>query len=224
ELIEIALGLFRRHCAAAEWADYQHDATFTIPPMKSNNELHVTRLATTEDLASIRSEWSSLAGDVPFCSWEWLESWWRSYGDQSVAPGRTQQLLVLAVHDRTENLVGVAPWYVERSASQGRAIRFLGSGEVCSEYLSILCKADWEDRVARALAEWLSDPPVFDDWVYGEPHRPWDLLELGTVSTGDTVTARLLDQLARQDCIVHRRKAVSCWRLPLPESWDEYLA
>jgi len=186
--------------------------------------LHVTRLAALEDLNSIRPQWNALAGDVPFRTWEWLESWWRSYGDDAAAPGRGRELYVLVVSDGPGTVVGLAPWFLERSASQGRVIRFLGSGEVCSDYLTVLCQAEWEDRVAAALAEWLSDPPGFGDWFGSDAQRPWDLLELGTVSANDQTLARLLDRLAERDHIIHRRKAVSCWRLELPATWDDYLA
>ncbi len=192
--------------------------------MKLKKRLEIARLATLDDLASVRAQWNLLAEEVPFRSWEWLESWWRSYGDDGTAPGRGRELHVLAVFDSPGSLVGLAPWYVERSAAQGRVLRFLGSGEVCSDYLSVLAAQGWETRVATALAEWLSDPPGFADWLNGETQRPWDLIELTGVLANDPVLGCMFERMTERESIVHRRKSVHCWRLALPATWDEYLA
>jgi CelD/BcsL family acetyltransferase involved in cellulose biosynthesis len=135
---------------------------------------------------------------------------------------RARELYVLAVYDGAA-LVGLAPWFVERSTSQGHVIRFLGSGEVCSDYVTVLCEPDWEEPVAAALADWLTNPPTLA-WLSGNAMRPWDLIELEAVSAQDQTIGKLLDLLAEQDNLVHRRKGVRCWRLKLPACWDDYLA
>ena len=81
-------------------------------------------------LAPLASSWDELAGPVPFRGRAWLENWWREYGAGS-------ELFVLALHGDDGLLVGIAPWYVDDRGGQGRAIRLLGSGEVCSEYVTL---------------------------------------------------------------------------------------
>ena len=103
--------------------------------MTETTQIRIERLSTTSELTSLRNAWNALDGGVPFRSFEWLESWWRSYG---IGPGK--ELLALAALNQQGQLVGLAPWYIEQSAAQRGVIRFLGSGEVCSDYLTILCR------------------------------------------------------------------------------------
>jgi CelD/BcsL family acetyltransferase involved in cellulose biosynthesis len=182
--------------------------------MTKTPDIRVERLATVDELAPLRSAWNALAGGVPFRSFEWLESWWRSYGERS-----GKELFVLAAFDARRRLVGLAPWYLERGTSQRRVIRFLGSGEVCSDYLSVLCQSGPQDEVTLALADWLcaaADPTS---------ERPlWDLIELGGVDRNDATVTRLIDHLAARGNLVHRRGRPSCWRVNLPADWGTYLA
>ena len=191
-----------------------HADTPTKHTMTKTPDIRVERLATVDELAPLRSAWNALAGGVPFRSFEWLESWWRSYGERS-----GKELFVLAAFDARRRLVGLAPWYLERGTSQRRVIRFLGSGEVCSDYLSVLCQSGPQDEVTLALADWLcaaADPTS---------ERPlWDLIELGGVDLNDATVTRLIDHLAARGNLVHRRGRPSCWRVNLPADWGTYLA
>ncbi len=177
--------------------------------------LRIRRLATAEELTALGGAWNGLARDVPFRRWEWLESWWRAYGAD---PGKG--LFTLAVYDDRDELVGLAPWYLERWGSRRKVIRFLGSGEVCSDYLTILCRDGREEEVTRALADWLCSAQAGS--AGGRPG--WDLLELGGVDRGDKTVNRLVEHLAARGNLVHRRDRSSCWRVNLPAEWDEYLA
>ena len=87
--------------------------------------------------------------------------------------------------------IGFAPWYLQHSASQGRVVRFLGSGEVCSDYLAILCRPEDEDRVAAALAEWLirAQGGAASRSPTGDTSDCWDLLELLGVDGGSYLSS-----------------------------------
>ncbi|HEX5443661.1 MAG TPA: GNAT family N-acetyltransferase, partial [Pirellulales bacterium] len=152
----------------------------------------------------------------PFRSWEWLGAWWRHYG---LAAGESsgRRLFALAMRDAGQRLIGLAPWYIQPHPVRGDVVRFLGSGDVCSDYLSILCLPGCEDAVATALADWLCSP-------HQHAEQPWDLLELMGVDAADGVTGRLIDELRRREATVDSQTAVNCWRIRLPNSWDEYLA
>jgi CelD/BcsL family acetyltransferase involved in cellulose biosynthesis len=184
------------------------------------------RLSTSAEIQPWIGEWNSMARGVPFRRWEWLESWWRHYGPGSGQQGPSRELFVLAVFDSRRTLLGLAPWYLERSASQGRVVRFLGSGEVCSEYLSLLCATGKEEIVAHGLAKWLTESTKAGshDTHVGQFSDRWDVLKLSAIASDDLPIARLLDHLASQGNAVHRRPGMNCWRLALPASWDEYLA
>ena len=138
--------------------------------------LRVRRLAGEVDDANVAAErefgalacvWNSLAGSMPFRSFEWAESWWRHYRE----PG--WQTYLLKVEDAAGQLVGIAPWYLSRSPIAGRAIRFLGSGEACSEYQSILARPGHEAVVATACRNGLpAKGPAIGIFCYWRLRRP----------------------------------------------------
>jgi CelD/BcsL family acetyltransferase involved in cellulose biosynthesis len=129
-------------------------------------------------------------------------------------------LAVLGVFDDAGELRGIAPWYVDHSALQGRVLRPMGSGEVCSDYLGVLCDPPVEDAVAKALAGYLVD--------CANDRSPdalrWDLLDTDAVDAEDSVMAALVGHLSAYGCTVHRRPGMNCWRLNLATDWDKYLA
>ncbi|MCA9226185.1 MAG: hypothetical protein KDA47_11265, partial [Planctomycetales bacterium] len=168
--------------------------------------MQVTRIRHEAEWDSLESDWNCLARGVPFRAWAWMRNWWRHFSDDN-------QLCVLTVRDDGGTLVGVAPWYLANSASKGRALRFLASGKVCSDYLSLLATEAHEDAVISAIASWLiaanrgrqngdtsNEKPI----PVGDSDR-WDLLELDGISATDRPTAKLIEQLVEQGCVVNRR-------------------
>jgi len=186
-------------------------------------------ITTWEEFAALERSWNALAGDMPFRSWDWLGIWWKHYGParDRASNGKkhhseSRQLYVLAVFDdepATENgsvgsnLLGVAPWYVERSLLGGRVIRWLGSGEVCTDHLSLVCRPEDEDRVAAAIANALTHNSA-----------EWDWMDLKSVDASDTAVANVLRRLSNEGYPVFRQPAEACWIIDLPASWDDYLA
>lgn len=184
--------------------------------------MRIKRLSNWEELAELAPEWNRLARGIPFRSWEWLGAWWRHYGPGAAADPR--ELLVAAVYDSSSGeLIGLAPWYAERNAVRGAIVRFLGSGDVCSDYLTVLSAAGREGEVAAALAEWLVALRKEDAAADGRP-LDWDRLEFGGIADDDEAMGPLLEQLALRGAIVDRRRTEHCWRVELPQSWEEYLA
>jgi CelD/BcsL family acetyltransferase involved in cellulose biosynthesis len=182
--------------------------------MTTTPEIAIERLSSVHALAPLRAAWNELTRGVPFRSFEWLESWWRSYGQ-----GCRKELFVLAAFDPAGLLMGLAPWYLERSAA-GRAIRFLGSGEVCSDYLTVLCRSGREEEVTLALADWL----CASQQLPAADFPSWELLDLGGADEHDVTVRRLVGHLAARGNLVHRRPRSSCWRVNLPADWETYLA
>jgi CelD/BcsL family acetyltransferase involved in cellulose biosynthesis len=173
--------------------------------------MHVTRIATTEDLERLRPNWNCLAQGMPFRTWQWLFNWWKHYGD-----GKT--LYTLTVHDDDGVLVGVAPWFIERRGNEGLVVQFLGSGDVCTDYLTILATVEHAHGVSTAIAEWLVR--ATEENVGNEDR--WELLDFESMSVGDTNIESLLSALHAHGCASNRRPAANCWRLDLPSSWDEF--
>jgi CelD/BcsL family acetyltransferase involved in cellulose biosynthesis len=173
-----------------------------------------------DDLAPYADDWDRLAAGVPFRGWTWLSHWWRVYGPQTEADALRTRLAMLCVADDTNALMGVAPWYLDSSALHGRVLRPLGSGEVCSDYLSVLCHPSAEEAVVDAMSEYLVENARSD----APDALRWDRLELGSVDAEDRAMAGLVNGLAALGCTVHRRQGVNCWRLALPTDWNEYVA
>jgi CelD/BcsL family acetyltransferase involved in cellulose biosynthesis len=173
--------------------------------------MRVTRLTTGDELAAIGPAGDALARGVPFLTNDWLAAWWGNYG-------RGGTLYVLAVHDVDGRLVALAPWHLVRSSWQGRMLRFLGSGEVCSDYQTVMCRPGCESEVAAALAEALCRRPSLD----GSGSR-WDLIDLMAVPGDDPLLPNLAEELSARGCAVHRQPGPNCWRLDLPATWDAYL-
>ncbi len=167
--------------------------------------MRVDIIDTPDALTPLREGWNALAGGVPFRLWEWNAAWFRHYGARD-------RLLTLAVYDGAGQLAGLAPWRLQRSAAKGRVVRFLADGEVCSDYQRVLCRAGAEDEVTEAVVTWLNC----------EGRGRWDLLEFSGLEADDPANRRLLAHLQAQGATIHRREGLNCWRLTLPDSWDEY--
>lgn len=182
--------------------------------------MEVVWIAQTEELAPLADAWNRLAPN-PFCSWDWLEAWWRHYGGAASGSGLAQ-LLVLAVYDDAGELAGVAPWYIERTLSRGWTVRCLGSGEVLSDYLTVPCREGFENEVAQALADWLTTDASASGAV--RERRPrWSLLELTGVAPADRTVAYLARHLSFRRCAKRIAVEGNCWRVRLPGRWDDFV-
>jgi CelD/BcsL family acetyltransferase involved in cellulose biosynthesis len=173
-----------------------------------------------DELTPYADNWERLAAGLPFRGWAWLSNWWQHYGPQNDAEALRTRLATLGVFDNDDALIGIAPWYLDCSAIRGRVLRALGSGEVCSEYLGILCHPGREEAVVESLADFLMQS-AFD----GEPEAlRWDLLDLDYVDAEDREVPALIDHLSAADCLMHRRQGMNCWRLELSTDWERYVA
>lgn len=172
--------------------------------------MRVTRLTTSEELDALAPSWNCLSRGVPFRTWQWLATWWKNYGSG-------HELYTLAVHTGEDVLVGLAPFCRERHPTNGNVLSWLGSGEVCSDYLTILSSHEYEEAVGAALATWL---------IEHSSHREhaWDLLKLDGITTADSGLTGFVDILSAGGCSLHRRSDVSAWRIPLPPDWATFLA
>jgi len=177
--------------------------------------MRVVRVSDFDDLVPYAADWDRLAAGHPFRSWAWVSTWWRHYGIGS-SGGSTRCLCVLVLLDRSGRPAGIGPWYLDWSPIWGRVLRFLGSGEVCGEYLGVLAEPGAEEGVAVAMAAWLAEAEAEED--------RWDLAELTSVDAEDFTTSLLLDALRGRGLEAHSRLGPDCWRLRLPPTWDEYLA
>ena len=169
--------------------------------------MFVTVVTNFQELYDIESDWDSLARGVPFRTREWLHSWWRHYG-------RLGQLFTPVVFNDEGELIGALPLYLSRSTRHGSVLRPMGSGEVCSDYLSLLCQPADEALIVETISDFLCDDAALR----------WDLLQWDGVDPEDSALLKLADALELRGHLVHRRESHRCWRVHLPETWEDFLA
>ena len=175
--------------------------------------LTVTRIRTLAALRPLTAAWSALAGDVPFRAPSWLVPWWEYYGEPEQGRRARRELCVLVV-ERAGNVIGIAPWFVDRSPLWGRILKQLGTGEVCSDYQTLLAAPECAHDVAVAVAEFLSGPM----------RNQWDRLDLDGCTVDDEALGVLVEELQSRSAPCERRRGPACWKVALPETYDEYLA
>ena len=169
--------------------------------------LHLTLIDTHEKLSALKPEWDALAGENPFLSWDWAETWWRHYQSPQT------KLFTLAVRDDAHRLVGIAPWILRNSLSRGRVIRFIGSNEVCGDRLRILTQLGYERSVMQEISNWLAT----------DARREWDLVELTGVEQSNADIGTLTNLLGSRGNQIHVQQDLNCWKIELPSSWEDYL-
>ena len=189
----------------------------------------VQLLRRIDELTGLAPRWRELAGDVPFRAPEWLLPWWDTYGEPHPGERATRELFAVAVFAEegtdaesepgaatpptAKKLVALAPWYVEPSPLWGRVVRQLGSGEVCSDYQTVLVEPDCAAEAIAAIADFLTR----------EVRNDWDRLDLDGAVCDDEALGALTAELARRGSPVERRRGPSCWRVKLPTTFAEYL-
>jgi CelD/BcsL family acetyltransferase involved in cellulose biosynthesis len=110
-----------------------------------------TELHTNPDaFDALQSAWDDLVkrsmADTPFSLTAWNRAWWGAYH-----PG---DLWLVTCHTDDNELVGVAPWFIETSETQGRVVRFIGHIDVV-DYMDIIADRDHTQAVYEALTEFL---------------------------------------------------------------------
>jgi CelD/BcsL family acetyltransferase involved in cellulose biosynthesis len=186
------------------------------PAENTRASMQVHRITDGKELAQLQRAWNRLAGEVPFRRHEWLATWWRHYAPELSTIERQAELYTLGVYEAGE-LVGIAPWYLDRSPTRGRVVRFLGSGEVCSDYLTVLAAPQRREAIACALAAWLTEA------ANSSGRDRWDMLALSGVERNDPILCRLMTELYASRASIYVQPTASTWRIDLPAEWPEYL-
>lgn len=112
---------------------------------------------------ALEKEWGELLSrtdaDPLFMSWPWQVSWWEVWGDKLHL-----QLLLLAVYDRDERLVALAPLYASRYRTpvgwQLRRLHVIGNAwklgpTVRTEYVGYICDSQYKREALEALSVYL---------------------------------------------------------------------
>ncbi len=178
-------------------------------------------------LAELQSAWENLsaagAGDPLFGSHMWNATWWKHYQSR----GRLQTLiaeddgrvvgvfpLFLAARTFGEvevDMIGERQMPVPGKGVKVRVLAYLGSGEICSDYLQPLLEPGREEEIIDAMLGHLRALP------------DWDLLDLCDMPAQCAALPALLAGLEKHFGGYRRRFRYVVPFAPLPGSYDDYL-
>src|SRR6266571_2334932 len=125
-------------------------------------------------LHAIRPEWNrlvaSMARPSTFCSWEWIDAWWRHFGN-------AYEALLLHFY-RGQTLIGILPlasrWMiVEDGVLPTRTLLYCGSRELGPDHIDLISDASDAPDCLEAAGAYLR-----------REFRGWDLLHLSHVTEG----------------------------------------
>jgi CelD/BcsL family acetyltransferase involved in cellulose biosynthesis len=149
--------------------------------------------------------WRTLANDAPMQSPEWFLAWWQFYARPD------DELSVLLCHEPGGMLVGLAPLYI-RIKEKRRTVCLLGSGDASTNHTNWLAAAGWENRISRAVAQFL---------LGLEPG--WNSVQLDSVDADAISINATVTCMAEKGCLVLSKQHHNCWKIALPSTWEEYL-
>ena len=125
-----------------------------------------------KEFRTLKEEWNKLlfrsTVNTIFLTWEWMFTWWKYYG-------QGKRLFIVTVRDKGGELLGLAPLCIKEAKAYGltsmKTLTFLGSGEVCSDYLDFIISAERNEDILKAILEYL------------ESHsRQWNYTSLSDIS------------------------------------------
>jgi CelD/BcsL family acetyltransferase involved in cellulose biosynthesis len=186
--------------------------TETLRPIPGvETKLSVVLHTDWQSVESVRGDWEYLLKANPeasiFLTPEWLQSWWKAYGN-----GSDLQCLSLCEQDST--VVAIAPLLMSREhricGKALRTISFIGSGSGDSDDLNFVVRPGYENACIEAFFRWLG------------ARNDWDLCALETLSENSLMAQLISSRLASLRW-PHYISYVQHWHIPLPETWEQYL-
>lgn len=157
-----------------------------------------------DSLADLAPAWDALVREAQgtvFHTSSWVHAWWEAFGGK-------RRWYVWGVWSGNR-LVGLAPFCLERTRLGARRLRLLGAPE--ADYGGVLAAPGWEGQVTR-----LATDALYED-------RGWEVLWMPEVPADNQAAVAFADRLQRLGCWRSYRWRWS-HRIPLPGSWEEYLA
>jgi len=184
--------------------------------------LRVEELVTDTQFEAIREEWNDLlsqsANNEITLTWEWIHTWWGVFKDD------TRRLMILAVRDENNCLVGIAPfqlrtvypyWFLPAI----NQLSFLAFGEeeadeICTDYLNFIISRGCGVEVISKIWEYLTSDQA----------DAWDEILLDAISR-DSENVRHLCTVVESQSRYDYEEVVNghCYFMKLPVSWDAFM-
>jgi CelD/BcsL family acetyltransferase involved in cellulose biosynthesis len=154
---------------------------------------------------ALSEDWNRLAlkeGTI-FQTWEWSWHWWQ-------ANKRGKRLFIVALYD-DDKLIGLAPLYMALTyyGLPLKVISILGTNG--TDYLDFLIDDDSSESLTKII------DVIQDD-------KRWDALDIHQIAEGNTLSDELLKRASmNRDMYEDKVRQDTCYRLELPDSYDELL-
>jgi CelD/BcsL family acetyltransferase involved in cellulose biosynthesis len=172
--------------------------------------LDVSIVSTLSEFHALESSWAKLENH--FClSHSWLCTWWEYLG--SAKPN--SQLCIVKVSEG-DQLVGVAPLYIERSKVLGKTIKFLGSGATCSDRMTFPALPGYEPYMAKGVLEMLTHAD------FAKRFGQVGLIELEGYLGDDPTVNQFVGLCEQANFESDFRELEGCWLISIPDDWDTF--
>lgn len=179
-----------------------------------SDEISIRVVRSMEEFSRLASDWTDLLRRSGphgiFLTWEWLYQWARRF------VGGNRRLWILLVVDGNARVRGIAPLYIRLVRSNPiaayREIAFLGTEEVCSSYLDIICEPADKRLVWRGLYRFL----------FQEAANEWDVLTLEEIPSESSSVEILTESFEAAGKVIEMTRNTCCPILRLPRSCAEY--
>jgi len=166
------------------------------------------------DWEKLSQAWNELlikaSSQTIFLTWEWLFSWAEIY------LSRDRQLFIVTVSQDGE-LLGVAPWYIDRTSSSFfslREIAFLGSPEADSDYLDVIIIKGKEKKVTQCIY----------DFLFTEGSSFWDCFSLRDIPAESLFLLHFLEKIEEAGKYAEIGWGSFCPSIALPGTNEAFLA
>lgn len=161
------------------------------------------------ELEQDRVQWDALAGSFPFFQFDWMANWFQTLGKEL-------ELAVLVGIDNKDQWIGIAPWCIDRTQPLLSKLRFLGSGDACSDYLCLISSEENHQEFNRVAIDWLIEN-IGQSQTLGRI----DVIELEGISPQDPKAKYLCEVLSANGMKHHTTELEGGWQAELPSSWEE---
>jgi CelD/BcsL family acetyltransferase involved in cellulose biosynthesis len=156
---------------------------------------------------ALAGEWNPLLHhsdtDTVFLTYEWQQTWWRFFSS-----GRELFLISLR---QDGALVGIVPFYRQKLENGQTVIELIGGKDIC-DYLDVLLLPDYRDQAYHTVFEFLTTEMM-----------DWDALNFHCIPAASPYQP-LHRAAMKQRLIANRQVEDVCPIIPLPATWDDYLA